>query len=188
MAIAQVQVDWTQLTALNEQLEVCLNTLRTTKAYEEDMHDIKEFMLETSKGFIVKNKAIDTTLMLNSMKAEVSNRRIRLWNEAVSQDGRGYPYPRAIEYGHFSVFTGQYKPARPFLRPTLRLASELSKNKLENTTLNVLRGQSLHAQGRRAQLGFGNKLQENKDQGKSGMSQLHSTWKHQGVSVWDNKR
>jgi len=179
---ARVRIDWTPLTKMKEELAVDLNTLRNSSTYQEDMDWIAEFMRQTAVEFIEMNKSIDTGKMVSSMKAEVKPRQIRLWNDAKSKSG--YPYPRSIEYGFRNVRTGTYVQAKPFLRPTLKLASELSKNRLENTMLNVLKGRSLNPQGKRAKLGFGDQLRKNASQRAAGRTLMKSN-KLTGWSVYD---
>lgn len=185
--IARVRLDWVQLTQLKEQLEVNLHTLRNTQTYQKDKEYIAEFMKETAKNFIIKNGSVRTTKMLNSMEAEANSQGIKLWNSAIGKDG--YPYPRSIEYG-FNHYKGVTVPAKPFLRPTLRLASELSKNRFENTMLSVLRGRSLNAQGRRATLGFGSNLRSNSGQQTQAQNKMmrgsDSSWfGKSGSSSWN---
>jgi hypothetical protein len=188
MTLATVRVDWTPLIEETERLEVALNVIEKGDVYQEDLQDIADFMVKTAQGFIDRNGTIKTRRMRDLMQAQVSKKQIRLWNDARNPI-TGYPYPRAIEYGYVHYKHG-YIPARPFLRPTLRLASELSKNKLEDTTLNVLQGKSLNKAGRRARLDFGTNLSQNASAGQAGrgMSRMSSAWSNDGTSAWDIKR
>lgn len=95
----------------------------------------------------IKASVWGETVTLKSTSKRVGNKMTRIRNGRVSHvlptrdsaaDSGGY-YGGHVEYGHM-LPDGSFYPARPFLRPALRIVSEASLGPLSGTLASVLSG------------------------------------------------
>lgn len=178
----RVDADFTQFKTYTEQMEVNLNLLRNTETFRTELNDIGAEMVKIAKGFVRRNNSIDKGDLYRSIKWEPTNKGVRLYADARN---KGYPYPRSVEYG-FHFKGKKYIKAKPFIRPALRVGSELSQKELGDAMLTILRGKSLGRKGRTPRLKFGNKLgKQSRSMKELASMKIGRSWSGESRSGWD---
>ena len=120
----RMKVDYSQLIQLQRDVEARARAVKNLNNFKDEMSQVENYMVETAQEFVR-----DDSNIRNHMKSEVSDNTIRLWNDAKNIDGE--LYSANVEYGHRDK-SGKFVDPQPFLRPTLRLAIDESRNIFRN--------------------------------------------------------
>ena len=101
---------------------------------------IAEFATQYAKDLVIEQGAVSTIPkyhLKDSIKWRTSGNQIQIYSD-IRDDITQYPYAGSVEYGFHPWGRSKFIPPRPFLRPALQLALDLTKSNFETATMYML--------------------------------------------------
>ena len=101
---------------------------------------IAEYATQYARDLVVEQGAVSTipkNHLKDSIKYRVAGNQVQIYSD-IRDDFTQYPYAGSVEYGFHPWGHSKFIPPRPFLRPAMQLALDLTEGNFEYATAQML--------------------------------------------------